>query len=103
MNLQVRLSNNLVLHYLEENVVDNNNRLVSIQFNFSFYDEFCVAIISRKCLDSDFGSVAFAESPSEIHDSFVEVIQEIHWEALKGYWYQFEKEYNECWPVEEDN
>lgn len=101
MDIQEKLSSNLILHYLEENVVKNNNELTSIQFNFSFYGEYCYAIISRKCIQSDWGSVAFAESRGELHDSFIEAIEETHWEKIKEYWIAFENEYNLEYPIEE--
>ncbi|MCL7987763.1 hypothetical protein M8998_07415 [Sphingobacterium sp. lm-10] len=94
MDLQVNLSKNLKLHYLEENVVSEDNQLVSIQFNFTFFGEYCHAVISRKCLESSNGSVVFAESPSELHDSFIESIEDTHWDKLKDYWREFETQYN---------
>jgi len=102
MDLQVKLSSNLILHYLEENAVKSNNELVSVQFNFSFYGEYCTAIISKKGIESDFASISFSEAPSELSDSFIEAVEETHWEAVREYWLQFEREYNTQYPICEE-
>lgn len=86
------ISDNLVLNYIDvnnshyENDDDELEFVVMLELSFNFHGEHCTGYISPEALNNEeSGSYASIESPSSsnLHDSFVEVLEDEEWEAIR--------------------
>ncbi|CDS92724.1 hypothetical protein BN1088_1431062 [Sphingobacterium sp. PM2-P1-29] len=68
MEIQEKITENLILHYTES--LHQEDVLVAVDFNFSFYNQYYHAVIAIDSLSKGYLSVNFAEGNSELFASF---------------------------------
>lgn len=94
MNLQKKLSDNLVLHYVDANKWDHDddgNEITTMyELSCSFYGKHYMAYASRESVDKNQGYIT-AEGDSELFDSFENAMEDKHWEDVVKYCKVFEE------------
>jgi len=93
MYFKKQLSKNLIVHYSETLLTNDDSTLRKVRFNFDFFGEYMIADVSKKDVDNDFSSIT-GEGASELWDSFSEQMEGVHWNALKEMFRQHEAEHN---------
>lgn len=68
MQIQEKITENLILHYTES--LHQEGILVAVDFNFSFYNHYYHAVIAIDSPSKGYLSVNFAEGNSELFESF---------------------------------
>lgn len=74
MPTDINLSKNLILNYIEENMV-KDDKLISVELSFSFFNQYGVAYAVIEKLDSGH-PWAMTEITSELSDSFNELLED---------------------------
>ncbi|GEM_PF-1962507 len=97
MEFQEKLSSNLTLHNTETQQTDSNEQAVTVEFNFTFFGEYCRAVMHRDKLDIDWPSFVFTEAPCEVADSFVDQLENVHWEKLVDCFCRHQDDHNREW------
>ncbi len=83
MQVNLNLSENLILHYIEENMIKNGN-LVSVELHFSFFDKPGTAYVVIDNLEDENPNYAMTEITSELSDSFNDLLEDdFNWEIIQ--------------------
>jgi hypothetical protein len=94
MQYPIQLSKNLKVTSSSIVEIDQEEDTINrLRFYFSFFGETCEAVLSRAKIETDRRSVSYAEGPSEIYESFIEQVEDDHWERLKELFQKEQKEY----------
>ena len=75
MHSNFKINQDLILHYIEDNVV-RADRLVSVYLSFSFFERHGAAYLVLDQLSKDEPSYAMIEGPEGLHDSFITQIED---------------------------
>lgn len=96
-NLQIKFTDNLILHYIELNNLeideDDKYSIVMFELSFTFYNQHYTAWISSRNIDLNFSTVQ-GEGNSELFDSFINAIEYTHWEVISELCKQYLKVLN---------
>ena len=99
MNLQKKLTENLVLHFVEANNWDHDeegNEITTMyELSFSFYGNFYTVYVAPKNLDGEYARYASIEGKSELFDSFNSLMEDEYWEEVVAQCKAFEIERKE--------
>jgi hypothetical protein len=100
MIFETQLSKNLKLEYTSILSFDEEYKVKTVRFWFTFFGESMFADFSKKRIDANQACVLFSEAPSELFDSFNEQITgtQANWEAIRDAFRKAEKEHE----LEED-
>ena len=83
MDFNEEFSKNLKLHYSETLFRhDDSGKPRKVRFFFTFFGGEYVADVSSNSVENDFASIE-AEGASELFDSFIDNLEDAHWEKLK--------------------
>ena len=95
MDLQLKINENTVLHYIEDsqNHYDNdgNNIIDCYQLSFSFYDCHYYVGVSRKDIEQDESFLIALDGDSKLFDSFEEMWQNEIWGLIKEKCNEYDK------------
>ena len=95
MDLQLKINENTVLHYIEDsqNHYDDkgNNIIDCYQLSFSFYDCHYYVGVSRKDIEQDESFLIALDGDSKLFDSFEEMCQNEIWELIKEKCNEYDK------------
>jgi len=75
MQLDLKLTENLILHYIEDNYSENDE-LITVFLSFTYFGIDAAAYLSVSNLENDDPSYAMVEGAGELHDSFTEQIED---------------------------
>lgn len=73
--MQIKLTKNLILQYIEENVV-KENKLITVYITFSFFGELGEVYFHLKNLKEEWASYAMTQITSELSDSFNDLLED---------------------------
>lgn len=97
MHLDLNLTKNLVLHYIEENMV-KDDKLITVELWFSFFGESGQAYITMERIHEDIPSYAMTEISSELSDSFNDLLEDDDiFEVIKTKCLEYEEQWNKEW------
>ena len=92
---KIKLTSNLILHYVDENKV-KDNKLITVSCFFSYHGEEGVAYLKMDKIDSDTPRFAMVETSDDLHDSFNNQIEENWGEIVKAV-KVFQEEWKQEW------
>ena len=99
MNLQKKLTENLILHYVEANNWDHDkdgNEITTMyELSFGFYESYHSVYVAAKNLDGEYARYASIEGKSELFDSFNSLMEDEYWEEVVTQCKAFEAEKKE--------
>jgi len=86
MNLQKKLTENLILNCVEANNWDHdedgNEVTTMYELTFSFYDNYYTVYVASKRLEDEYARYASIEGKSELFDSFSSLMEDEYWEEV---------------------
>jgi hypothetical protein len=87
------LSNDLKLVFTETAMYDSSGNVASVRFGFEYLKVEYTALLSRHNVEKDISYVD-AEGDSELFDSFLHQIEDVHWQQMKNLFIKHEMEQN---------
>jgi hypothetical protein len=87
------LSKDLKLVFIETAVYDTSGNIAIVRLGFEFLKVEYTVLLSKNNVEKDINFVD-AEGDSELFDSFLHQIEELHWQAMKDLFARYEIQQN---------
>lgn len=93
MELVLKLSDNLTINYAHSNNTKGGT-LLCMELGCTFYGQDFLAWVTKSNIDNDLSSIS-GEGPSETFSSFIDQLEDTHWEKVKELFKKLQEEVTE--------